>query len=120
MTSLTAFTNQLDNFVYYLENKFPDEMNIKTYHNSINMLKKVNPRKVLEFFNTYIYIYKEQIMSNNADFFLENDFKKELNENKDSMLTAIHFKDLWKKSSEDTHKQIFRYYQLLCLLAEKC
>ena len=120
MSTLKAFNNQLENFTVYLEKQFPDELNIKTYHKSISMLRKVNPRKILDYFNKYIYVYKDQIMANDDTFFIKKDFNKELEGNKDSMLTAIRFKDLWTKSNEDVHSQIFRYYQLLCLLSEKC
>ena len=50
MTSLSAFTTQLDNFLYYLSKQFPENNSIKTYHSSIDIVKKINPRKVLEFF----------------------------------------------------------------------
>ena len=76
MTTLTAFTTQLDNFLYYLTNQFPTNNSIKTYHNSINMVKKINPRKVLGFFVQYIYIYKNKIEAEDASFFLEKEKNK--------------------------------------------
>jgi hypothetical protein len=120
MTNLQAFNTQLENFINYLEQTFPNEMSIKTYHTSILLLKKVNPRKILDFFATYIYIYKDQIMNNNSDFFMKKDYSTELQNNNDSMLQAIKFKELWTDVNEDQHAQIFRYFQLLCMLAEKC
>ena len=120
MSALKAFNNQLENFTVYLEKQFPNELNIKTYHKSISMLRKVNPRKILEYFNKYVYVYKKEIMASDDTFFINKDYNEELDGNKDSMLTAMKFKDLWKNSGKDVHEQIFRYYQLLCLLSEKC
>lgn len=120
MSNLKAFNTQLENFVNYLEQTFPNEMSIKTYHTSMNLLKRINPRKILEVFTNYIYIYKDQINDNNSDFFMKKDYSTELQNNKDSMLQAIKFKDLWQTAIPDQQNQIFRYFQLLCLLIEKC
>lgn len=120
MSNLTAFNNQLENFICFLEKTFPDNMNVKTYHNSISMLRKVNPRKIVDFFNKYIYVYKEQIMNNDAKFFIDRDYGEELCGDNESMLEAISFKEMWNSSSSDVHCQIFRYFKLLCLLSEKC
>ena len=120
MSNLTAFNTQLDNFVYYLEKIYPENFSIKTYHNSINMVKKVNPRQIVNFFKTYIYIYKDEIMNENASFFLNKNYNDDLNNDPNSMLEVIKFKDLWDTAKEEHKKQIFRYFQLLCLLSEKC
>jgi len=121
MSALTAFNNQLDNFVCYLEKLFPDKMNIKTYHNSISLLRKVNPRKLVEMYKEHVYNkYSVQIMNKDANFFLENDFNDVLEGDNESMLEALSFKEMWKDSSTEIHDQIFRYFQLLCLLSEKC
>lgn len=118
MTALTAFTTQLDNFLFYLSKQFPTNNSIKTYHNSINLIKKINPRQVILFFKQYIYIYKEKIDNEDASFFLEKEYNEELKNNNESMLEVIKFKDLWKNSNDKQKKQVFRYFQLLCLLSE--
>lgn len=121
MSNLTAFNNQLDNFICFLEKLFPDKMNIKTYHNSISLLRRVNPRKIIDVFKVHVYDkYREQIMKKDANFFLENEFNDVIEGDSESMLEALSFKDMWKVSTTEVHDQIFRYFQLLCLLSEKC
>ena len=120
MSQLTAFNSQLINFIQYLETKFPDNVQIKSYGTSIELLKKVNPRKLVEGFYEFVYPYKKEIMDSNESFFMNKDYTEDVGGDSDSMLEAIQLKEIWNTASDDVHSQIFRYFQLLCLLTEKC
>jgi len=119
MSQLTAFNSQLINFIEYLNTKFPENVQIKSYGTSIELLKKVNPRKLVEGFHQFVYPYKSQIMENNESFFMDKDYNEDVGGNSDSMLEAIQLKSLWGTMQQDVKDQIFRYFQLLCLLTEK-
>ena len=120
MSNLKAFNTQLENFLNYLEDKFPNELSIKTYHTTISLTIKVNPRASTQFFTQYIYKYKEKIMANDSSFFFEKDYSGEVENDENSMLEVIKFKDILKDTNQDIKDQIFRYFQVLCLLVEKC
>ena len=77
MSNLKAFNTQLENFLNYLEDKFPNELSIKTYHTTISLTIKVNPRASTQFFTQYIYKYKDKIMANDESFFLKRSSTKE-------------------------------------------
>lgn len=119
MSKLKAFNTQLENFLTYLENKFPDELSIKTYHTSISITIKVNARASTEFFIKYIYPFKEKIMTNDESFFMDKDYTEDVENDENSMLEVIKFKDILKTSTQEIKDQIFRYFQVLCLLVEQ-
>lgn len=119
MSQLTAFNSQLINFIEYLNTKFPDNVQMKSYGTSIELVKKVNPRKLVEGFHQYVYPFKDKIMNNNESFFMEKDYNEDMGGTSDSMLEAIQLKSLWGTIDLDVKNQIFRYFQLLCLLTEK-
>ena len=119
MSQLTAFNTQLINIIEYLNKQYPDNLQIKSYGTSIELLKMVNPRKLVEGFHEFVYPFKEEIMNNNESFFMNKDYNEELCGDSNSMLEAIQLKDLWKNMIPDVQNQIFRYFQLLCLLTEK-
>ena len=120
MSNLTAFNTQLNNFLNYLEDKFPNELSIKTYHTTISLTIKVNPRVSTQFFSKYIYQYKDKIMANDESFFFKKDYSGEVENDENSMLQVIKFKDILKDTNKEIKDQIFRYFQVLCLLVEKC
>lgn len=120
MSQLTAFNSQLINFIHYLDTKFPDNLQIKSYETSLELLKKVNPRKLVEGFYEFVYPFKQEIMESNESFFMNKDYNEDMGGNSDSMLEAIQLKEIWNTAPEDVRSQIFRYFQLLCLLMEKC
>ena len=53
----------MDQFIEELTECFPNESKLKLYANNFNMLKKTNPRKVLEIFLDTVEPYKERIIA---------------------------------------------------------
>ena len=61
-TYLSLFTTQLEAFNQELCNIFPTDANLKTSLNMILLLKKTNPRKLLNAFENFALPYKELIL----------------------------------------------------------
>jgi hypothetical protein len=108
MTSLSAWTEMLDNFLNELIETFPEETAMKKYKTSFELLRKTNPRKCIDTFMTSITPFQEHIMNKNEEFFMKdsNDFLKDLN-----------IKKHWTTElSSNTKDAIWQYLQTLYIL----
>ena len=110
-SNLSIFTTQLENFVTELSETY-DDRNFKMCKESIILLKKVNPRKLLEQFITYCYPYKDYINKKNNDFFMNMEYDDEtkkygINNKEDIDFWNNIFKsyrDLWLNNISDKSK----------------
>ena len=96
MSKLTAFVTQLTNLVDELHALYPKDSDILMGKNSIYLVKKTNPRKLLELFRMHAMPYEDYIINKNEDFFLNNTFKDQLQNNyNDSLQTVLNLKKYW-------------------------
>lgn len=125
MSSLSAFTNQLLNLSKNLCELYPEDPDLEFTKNSIQFMKKSNPRKIQHLFDTYIAKYKQQILNKEADFFLYRDIvKDDLNlDNKtvDYAQTIMYnLKKYWSDIDDESKENIWKYLQVLIILNDKC
>ena len=118
MSLLKAFNTQLLNFIKELHSLYPKDTDIYSALQGSNLMKKTNPRKLLNLFITYVYPYKTEIMNKNEDFFIGKDYQ-ELAEDQDSIMMVLQLKKYWKDMNNDTKNNIWLYFQVLIKLAEK-
>jgi hypothetical protein len=72
---LRAFNQHLKDFMDDIKRLFPDNLKIRTLHNSLNTFIKVNPKKAIELWYSNITLkYNSQIMNEDLDFFLSKDY----------------------------------------------
>ena len=69
MSILGAFNNVLTDFIDDCILVFPEDTDFKVYKKGVNLLVKVNPKKVLTVFTEYTSIYREKILVKEVDFF---------------------------------------------------
>ena len=121
MSLLTAFNNQIKNLITDLNKLYPDETDINLFNEKYKIIRYANPRIIIENFIVYVYPYKEFIMNKNEKFFLEDNtpVDKEFTENDVSLTKVINFKNLWLKTSDENKDAIWKYFQVLIILAEK-
>ena len=74
MSILSAFNNQLSCFCEDLIRVYPEDNDLKTFKKSLELLKKTNPRKILDLFKVYVLPYAEQIKNCDEQFFLNEDY----------------------------------------------
>ena len=81
MTSqiLTGFNDHFIEFVNDILSVFPDNLDILAAKNSFIMIRKANPKLIIQIWNTYVVgKYKGQIEEGNIDFFINKDYSDDL------------------------------------------
>lgn len=107
MTSVSAFNDMLEQFLTELMGTFPEETSIKKYHAGFDVLRKSNPKKVVEGFMTAIGPVAQKIM--NKDESILDDNLEILNE--------LSIKKHWDGGiSDNTKGAIWQYLQTLYML----
>ena len=122
MSTLTAFNTQLERLVKDLITYFPESKDFKLFESSFLLLKQANPRKILELFKVHILSkYKQYILDKNESFFLQNDYNDVIakNDNNYAELLMHRLKDNWSSIDDKNKETIWKYFQVLVVLAEK-
>tara|TARA_B100001094_G_C18038141_1_gene723643 strand:+ start:640 stop:1026 length:387 start_codon:yes stop_codon:yes gene_type:complete len=123
MSTLSAFNTQLTNLSNNLCESYPNDPDLQFSSTTINLLKSTNPRKLQEIFNQYIYIYKDEIMSQNENFLLNNDFiNNNVNNDKVDYAKSImnNLKKYWNDMDKESKDNIWKYFKVLVILNKKC
>lgn len=106
MASVSAFNEMMGNFIGELRKAFPDEKGIKKFETSFDLLRKSNPRKIVETYMTGIGPYAERISQHDPTL-LDEDI---------SFLNEMNMKANWEKASQATRGAIFQYLQTLYMI----
>jgi len=123
VTTLTKFNNTVEQMIdalaerYSYHEYFSKELSLTK--EKFVLLRKTNPRKVVEGVLVFVYPYKKQIMENDETFFLQKDYN---NDTKDEghLVKALKIKELWDTDMDDMTKQnLFNYFKVLIVLAER-
>ena len=118
---LTAFNNQIDNFLDDLRIVCPNEKEFGMLKNGISIVKKTNPRIILNQLNEIIIPYKEQLLLRNDSFFIVRDFQDDFTTVSSDYISKVtnKLKELWKSGLTDDDKlKVWDYFQSLISLAE--
>ena len=124
MTStLKIFNNQLYNLAKVLVNRFPTNKDLKLGLTGIETLKQCNPKKNIEMFTIYGYKYRTNILSEDEDFFLNEDLiSSNFDSNQvdqDSFDLMKTLKENWNLLENNEKKNIWKYLKVLVKLNEK-
>jgi len=85
----------------------------------IKSVMKLRPKFIIEQFVLNVLKYKDQIDSNDENFFLENKFSDETKGDTDIISKVFEFKDVWKNLSSKNKQGIFQVMQVLCYYAQQ-
>ena len=122
-TILTAFNNTLNMFIEELISSYPQEREFVLFKNTIALIRKANPKKILVLFNEYIEPYVVNIKDKNEVFFLNESYSDIVEENVKDTNNAWRFidnlKQYWRKTSETNKDVIWKYLNTLITLSEK-
>ena len=124
MSILSAFNNVITNFIDDCILVFPEDKDFKVYKKGVQLLVKVNPKKVLTVFTEYTNIYREQILIKNEDFFLKNDYTDVVstsNKYSDSEIfnNFKNIKGYWLELEDSNKTKIWDYMLLLITISDK-
>ena len=107
MASVGAFNDMLSQFLSELAQTFPEEKAIKKYETSFDILRKSNPRKVIENFMATATPLQDRIMSRDDTMLTDGSLK---------MLGEMNIGTHWSGCSENTKGAIWQYLQTLMML----
>lgn len=76
---MKAFLNQFTDFVEDVQSVFPDNVDIDSAKTALMLMKKTNPRMLMNAWVTYIVgPYTEKIEKGDIGFFLDKDYTQDL------------------------------------------
>lgn len=121
---MTAFNNQYKEFMDDIERLFPDEKEVKQMKQGIEMLKKANPRKLIELWKVFVTDkYQKEIDEGDYNFFTNKDYSTDLDEfakNNNEVVNSIEkFKSYTKKLDNKNLETAMSYVKnlsTLCIL----
>lgn len=107
MTSVSAFNDMLEQFLTELMGTFPEEKSIKKYHAGFDVMRKTNPKKVVEGFMSAVAPHSQKIM-NKDESILDDSI---------DVLDELSIKKHWNGGiSDNTKNAIWQYLQTLYML----
>jgi len=107
MTSVSAFNDMLEQFLTELMGTFPEETSIKKYHAGFDVMRKSNPKKIVEGFMATIGPFTQKIM-NKDESILDDNLE---------ILEELSIKKHWNSDiSDNTKGAIWQYLQTLYML----
>lgn len=96
----------MSTFLGELKKAFPGEKGIIKYETSFDLLRKSNPRKIVETYMVHIGPYSDRISQHDASL-LDEDI---------GFLKDLNMKANWESASQATRGAIFQYLQTLYML----
>jgi hypothetical protein len=123
MSTLTKFNNTVEQLIdslierYDYNESFKRELTIT--REKFVLLRKTNPRKVIEGILVFVYPYKKQIMDNDVDFFVKKNYSEDTND-EGHLVQALKLKELWETDMDEmTQTTIFNFFKVFIVLAER-
>ena len=116
---LKAFVNQFTDFVEDVQSVFPDNVDIDSAKTALFLLKKTNPRILLNTWITFIAEpYGAQIEQGDIGFFLEKDYTQDLEYMGNAVMQKVDtFRKPVREMGPENQAKTMKYIQNLTKLA---
>jgi hypothetical protein len=119
---LVAFNDHFAEFLTDISNVFPRNADILTAKNSLNLIRKANPKIIIGIWYSHIVLkYKNMIEEGDIRFFIDKNYSDDLNDaaNSDKIMEAIdRLRQPIKMMSNADQGKTMKYIQNLSKLAE--
>tara|TARA_B100001094_G_C18177290_1_gene798632 strand:+ start:1740 stop:2123 length:384 start_codon:yes stop_codon:yes gene_type:complete len=112
MSIISTFNNQMIEFCNELEKL--NINNIGISKSKLILIKKINPKKIIEIFIENIYPYKDKIIEQQLDFFNNINIK----EHDNNYMIFNNIKTHWNEYSDITKDNIWLYMNLFVKLCD--
>jgi hypothetical protein len=117
-----TFNDEFLKFVNEVYVIFPNDRDIKKAKNALELLKKANPKLIIQIWYEYITkVYKSKIDAGDISFFLEKDYSKDLSDTSNSsriMESINRLRDPINNMGETNQAISMKYIQNLTKLSE--
>ena len=118
---LTIFNNHFIEFIDDVISIFPEDVDLLTMKNSFSLIRKTNPRLIIQVFHNYVYTkYYTEIEKGDIQFFIEKDYRDDLsnNDNSNKIIESINrLRDPIRQMNEKDKLNTIKYLQNLCKLS---
>lgn len=117
---MKAFLNQFTDFVEDIQGVFPDNADIDSAKTALFLIKKTNPRILLNAWITYIVEpYTDQIEKGDIGFFLEKDYTRDLEYMGNAVMQKVDtLRGPIRDMGSDNQAKSMKYIQNLTKLAK--
>ena len=114
---LKGFNKHFEEFIEDVQSIFPEDDEVVTMKNLMFLLKKSNPKIIIESWNMYISIpYKEPIENCDISFFINKDYSMDVTMT-DSISSFIErLRGYVRNMSTENQQKSMKYIQNLCNL----
>ena len=124
---MVAFNNQYQEFLEDIERLFPNEKEVKQMKHGIELLKKSNPKILIELWKVYVTDkYQKEIESGDYNFFTNKDYSTDLDEqtkNDNEVMNSIEKFKLYTQQLDSKNLETAMTYiknlSTLCILYYK-
>jgi hypothetical protein len=89
-SSISTFITMFDQFLSELNDSFPDHKKIQSYYTKFDLLKKTNPRSILNMFVEHTKPYATAIMDKDESLFMNDEVP---------LIVELQLKKLWTDES---------------------
>jgi hypothetical protein len=117
MSFVTSFHNQLDSFLNFLIDNYPNENQFVIFKNFINNARKINSIQIIIRLMEHLEPHKEKIYKEDEKFFLDYDFGTY---GDSAGQESLQLKEIYINCTDDIKKKLWQYVQVLLKLGEKC
>jgi hypothetical protein len=123
IAQIRVFNNVLDNFLCFLEDEFAFfRSDIILTRNTIELIRRGNPRLIVEQFMKHVSPYSKQLFECDEDFFIN--FEKNISDSlsSDNFLLGIKLKKIWLENdtTDENKAKVFLYFQKLLKAGRLC
>ena len=118
---LSAFNDHFLEFITDINNVFPNDADILTAKNSLQLMRKANPKIIIGFWYSHIYAkYKDVIEAGDIRFFMEKDYNDDVTQSSNSgkIMEAIdRLRNPVKMMAPEDQQKTMKYIQNLTKLS---
>jgi hypothetical protein len=117
---MKAFLNQFTDFVEDIQGVFPDNADIDSAKTALFLIKKTNPRILMNAWATYIVEpYNDQIEKGDIGFFLDKDYTRDLEYMGNAVMQKVDtLRGPIRDMGVDNQNKSMKYIQNLTKLAK--
>lgn len=112
--TVTRFHNVIFKIMKFCKQKQPEAVELDSLHRKLSLARDLDPLIIINRSKDKIWMYKDQIINEDEDFFINNKFGQFIknDENKSFMYTMVKLiKDNFKKMSDPEKKMVWSLIQ---------